>query len=203
MAFDLFIRNNVVLVDDRHDAGAHEMVERLLDVLALSALFEIVVRKQDLTDLNASVAEELFVFAYKTGLAYGRTHLNIVRVGRSGRKSQRLDAGCYSSRGDENHLIAGLSQSADSVDDAFQSDTIGTTRFIGDCVSSYLNYHARRIFLFCHIPKLYHKMGVLCYFYRQTGIKRRSTLVPSFGSLSYLKKRQRKEVFVYPFVFES
>ena len=39
--------------------------------------------------------------------------------------------------------------------------------------------------------------------YRQTGIKRRSTLVPSFGSLSYLKKRQRKDVFVYPFVFES
>ena len=144
-ALELVVRHDVVLVDDGHDACAHEVVERAAEVRNAAAVGEVGMREEDLPDLDAARGEEPLVLGDEARLADGRAHLDVRDLGGAGLEPERLDAGGDRARAHEQHLRPRLAQFADAVDDAPQRRVVGVARLLRDRVRADLHDDAPRV----------------------------------------------------------
>ena len=164
-AADLLVRDDVVLVDDRHDARAHEVVQRTAEIGDAAAVREVGVREQHLAHLHVARGEVLFVFGNEARLAHGRAHLHVRDIGGARLQAERLDARRDGAGRDEEDLEPGPAQRADAVDHAPQRGVVRAARLLGDRVRADLDHHAAGVLQHrAFLPKIVHRFHLSSYY---------------------------------------
>ena len=124
--------DSVVLVDDRHDAEFKEGGQRRAGVQVALAIGQVVVGEQDLGGVQAVLVEGSLVGFDQSGLPDGGGSLLFVDRLRAAAPAQTLDATGNGAGGNEDHLLALLSEGGDLARPIADGGEVESGTVIGD-----------------------------------------------------------------------
>ena len=117
--FDFFDGDGVVFVDDRNDAPREQRVEGFAGAEVPGARFEVVVREENLGDVEIEFAENIAIERHEFALANGGGGLEFRQEFGALGEPERAHAGGNRTRSDENHFLPLFAQRGHLPGEAF------------------------------------------------------------------------------------
>jgi hypothetical protein len=130
--FDFRERHGVVFVDDGNDAAAEQRDERVARVEMALVMFQVLVREQNLRDVQIVLAQKVFVNRHEPRLADSGAGLKFREFGGTRRVAERAHARADRAAGHEHDFLAGFPQRGDLRDELLQLRRINQFPAVGE-----------------------------------------------------------------------